>query len=54
MKIIQQYLCELCTNAIGRPVGANQVEFVVCAKDAPGFPIDRKCTEFILEEEVAS
>ena len=52
MKVIQQYLCELCSHAIGRVVGSNQVEFVVCAKNAPGFPIDRNCTEFTLEADV--
>lgn len=52
MKLIQHFLCELCTHAIGRAIESNQVEFVVCAKNAPDFPIDRKCSEFTVEADV--
>jgi hypothetical protein len=43
MKVFQQYLCELCSNAIARQRGSDEIEFVVCASGANGFPIDRRC-----------
>jgi hypothetical protein len=46
MKVFQQYLCELCSNAIG----SDEIEFVVCASGANGFPIDRRCPQFQFEE----
>ncbi|MCW4039589.1 MAG: hypothetical protein NWE83_02430 [Candidatus Bathyarchaeota archaeon] len=52
MKVFQQYLCELCSNAIAHMRGNDEVEFVVCATGASGFPIDRRCPQFQFEESI--
>ena len=52
MKVFHKYLCELCSNAIARQRGQDEFEFVVCAMNVNGFPIDRRCPEFTFEEGV--
>jgi hypothetical protein len=52
MKVFQRYLCELCSNAIARARGQDEVEFVVCAMNVNGFPTGSKCPQFVIEEGV--
>ena len=52
MKVFQRYLCELCSNAIARQRGQDEIEFVVCAVGANGFPIDKRCQQFQIEDEI--
>jgi len=52
MKVFQRYLCELCSNAIARMRGNDEVEFVVCATGASGFPSDRRCPQFQFDESI--
>jgi hypothetical protein len=52
MKVFQRYLCELCSNAIARQRGHDEIEFVVCASGVNSFPIDRKCSQFQFEEGI--
>ncbi len=52
MKVFQRYLCELCSNAIARQRGQDEIEFVVCATGAQGFPIDRRCPQFQFEDSI--
>lgn len=52
MKIINRYLCELCSNAIARQRGPEEYEFVVCAMGAPGFPVDKRCPQFQFEDGI--
>jgi hypothetical protein len=52
MKIIQKYLCELCSHAIARQQGQDQYEFVVCAMNADGFPIEKQCSQFAIEDGI--
>jgi hypothetical protein len=52
MKVINRYLCELCSNAIARQRGQDEFEFVVCAAGANGFPIDKRCQQFQFEDGI--
>ena len=52
MKVFQRYLCELCTNAIARQRGQDAFEFVVCAVSAKGFPTDKRCQQFQIEDMI--
>jgi hypothetical protein len=52
MKIFQRYLCELCTNSIARRRGQDEFEFVVCAVGASGFPTDKRCQQFQIEDAI--
>jgi hypothetical protein len=52
MKVFQHYLCELCTNAIARQQGQDEFEFVVCAVGAKGFPTDKRCQQFQIEDAI--
>ncbi|MCW4040412.1 MAG: hypothetical protein NWE83_06645 [Candidatus Bathyarchaeota archaeon] len=52
MKVFQRYLCELCTNSIARQRGQDEFEFVVCAVGANGFPTDKQCQQFQIEDGI--
>jgi hypothetical protein len=52
MKVFQRYLCELCSNAIARQRGQDEIEFVVCATGAQSFPSDQRCPQFQFEEGI--
>ena len=52
MKVFQRYLCELCTNSIARQRGQDEFEFVVCAVGANGFPTDKRCQQFQIEDAI--
>ena len=52
VKVFQRYLCELCSNAIARQRGPEEIEFVVCAVGANGFPIDKRCQQFQIEDGI--
>jgi hypothetical protein len=52
MRVFNQYLCELCSNAIARQASDDEIEFVVCAVGANGFPIDKRCQQFQFEEDI--
>lgn len=52
MKMFQRYLCELCANSIARQRGQDAFEFVVCAVGANGFPTEKRCQQFQIEDAI--
>jgi hypothetical protein len=42
----------LCSNAIARQRSHDEIEFVVCASGANGFPIERKRSQCHFEESM--
>jgi uncharacterized coiled-coil DUF342 family protein len=52
LRTFDKYLCELCSNAIGQQRRDDEFEFVVCTMNMNGFPLDKNCPEFKLEDNI--